>query len=320
MAATILVAEDSVVIRAVLRRYLEVEGYRVVEAADGQTAIDRCHEDPPDTVLLDIEMPGLNGHEVLAHLKADEELRSIPVVFLTGKTGTDDIVAGLRSGAQDYLKKPFETAELIARVGAAVRTKLLQDKLRDQSAEFERVSRTDALTGLYNRRHLEERLREADSAAVRHSRQLSVVMVDIDHFKRVNDTEGHQGGDDVLREFTRRLQAEVRGEDVAGRWGGEEFLVILPETDIEGAMTLAERIRASVANEAFAHGEHRFVVTMSAGCASGLPGDIDELVRRADTALYRAKAEGRNGVLAAPSQDGETVSSPDPSLPILQEP
>jgi diguanylate cyclase (GGDEF)-like protein len=319
MAATVLVAEDSMVIRAVLRRSLEEEGYRVVEASDGQAAIDRCHEDRPDTVLLDIEMPGLNGHEVLAYLQADEELRRIPVVFLTGKTGTDDIVAGLRSGAHDYLKKPFEAAELIARVGAAVRTKLLQDELRDQSAEFARMSRIDALTGLYNRRHLEERLREADSAAVRHSRDLCVVMVDIDHFKQVNDTEGHQGGDDVLREFTRRLQAEVRGEDVAGRWGGEEFLVILPETDIAGAATLAERIRASVAAEPFTHGTRRFAVTMSAGCAAGPAGDTDELIRRADAALYRAKGEGRNRVLAAPAPD-EAALSPNPSMPIVQEP
>jgi two-component system cell cycle response regulator len=320
MAATILVAEDSVVIRAVLRRYLEVEGYRVVEAADGQAAINRCHEDPPDTVLLDIEMPGMNGHEVLAYLKADEELRGIPVVFLTGKTGTNDIVAGLRAGAQDYLKKPFEVAELIARVGAAVRTKSLQDELRDQGAEFDRMSRIDALTGLYNRRHLEERLREADSAALRYNRCLSVVMVDIDYFKRVNDTEGHQGGDAVLVEFTRRLQAEVRGEDVAGRWGGEEFLVILAETEIEGATRLAERIRESVASAPFTHGPRQFVVTISAGCAAGPPGDTDELVRRADTALYRAKAEGRNRVVAAPAPTNEAASSPDPPMPILQQP
>jgi two-component system cell cycle response regulator len=188
MAATVLVAEDSLVIRAVLRRYLEREGYSVVEAVDGQAAIERCHHTPPDAVLLDIDMPGLNGHEVLAHLKSDRELKDIPVVFLTGKTGTEDIVAALRAGAQDYLKKPFETAELIARVGAAVRTKRLQDELRQRSAELDRMSRTDALTGLYNRRHLDERLREVDGAAVRHNEALAVVMVDIDYFKRINDT------------------------------------------------------------------------------------------------------------------------------------
>lgn len=296
--------------RAVLRRYLENEGYAVIEADDGQAAIDRCQQARPDTVLLDIEMPGLNGYEVLAHLKADPELQDIPVVFLTGNTGTEDIVAGLRAGAQDYLKKPFETAELIARVGAAVRTKQLQDQLRDRSAEFARMSSTDALTGLYNRRHLEERLREVDSAALRHDRLLSVIMLDIDYFKRVNDTEGHQGGDDVLKEFARRLQIEVRGEDVAGRWGGEEFLVILTDTPIEGAMTLAERIRAAVADEPFTVGDHRIAVTISAGGAAGPPGNTDELIRRADVALYQAKAGGRDRVVAAPPPDREMPASP----------
>jgi diguanylate cyclase (GGDEF)-like protein len=243
-------------------------------------------------------MPGLNGHQVLAHLKADDELKDIPVVFLTGMTGTDDIVAGLRAGAHDYLKKPFETAELIARVGAAVRTKRLQDQLRKRIAEFDRMSRTDALTGLYNRRHLQERFRQADSAALRHDQQLAVIMMDIDHFKRVNDTEGHQGGDDVLREFARRLQGEVREEDVVGRWGGEEFLVILAETDLDGVSASAERIRVAVAGEPFELGDHQIAVTMSAGCAAGPAGDPDDLVRRADVALYQAKAAGRNRIVA----------------------
>jgi two-component system cell cycle response regulator len=299
VTASILVAEDSLVIRAVLRRHLENEGYSVVEASDGQAAIDRCHEAAPDAILLDIEMPGLNGHQVLAYLKSDDGLQDIPVVFLTGRTGTDDIVAGLRSGAHDYLKKPFETAELIARVGAAVRTKRLQDKLREQSAEFDRMSRTDALTGLYNRRHLQERLRQACSAALRRGHAVGVVMVDIDHFKWVNDSEGHQGGDDVLREVTRRMQGEVRDEDVIGRWGGEEFLVILPETEPGGAGVLAERVRKAIADEPFDRGDHQLAVTISAGCAAEPIGDTDDLIKRADAALYQAKAAGRNQVMTA---------------------
>jgi two-component system cell cycle response regulator len=318
MNETILVAEDSMVIRAVLRRYLENEGYAVVEAVDGQAAIDQCHQSPPDTVLLDIEMPGLNGHQVLAHLKADDGLKDVPVVFLTAKTGTDELVAGLRSGAQDYLKKPFEPAELIARVGAAVRTKRLQDQLRDRSAEFDRMSRTDALTGLYNRRHLEERLREVASGARRHSYLLAVVMLDIDFFKRVNDTEGHQGGDEVLREFTRRLQGEVREEDVVGRWGGEEFLLILGQTEIDGVRALAERIRGSVGNTPFQLGDHEITVTMSAGCAAGPAGDTEDLIRRADLALYDAKARGRNCVMIADSDLG-SGSWLDPSSPPASE-
>jgi two-component system, cell cycle response regulator len=240
---------------------------------------------------------------VLAHLQASEDLRDIPVVFLTGNTGTDDIVAGLRAGAHDYLKKPFETSELIARVGAAVRTKRLQDQLRSRSAELDRMSRTDVLTGLRNRRHLDEQLGQIQAAGVRHAHLLAVVMLDIDHFKQVNDTEGHQGGDDVLREFARRLQRETRAEDVAGRWGGEEFLVLVPEPEVESAALLAERIRVAVADQPFDLGEHQRTVTVSAGWAIGPADDVDGLIRRADGALYEAKATGRNRVVAARSLD-----------------
>jgi diguanylate cyclase (GGDEF)-like protein len=313
MTATILVAEDSLVIRAVLRRYLEDEGYSVVEAVDGQAALAQCQQSRPDVILLDIEMPGINGHQVLAHLKADDDLKDIPVVFLTGKTDTADIVAGLRGGAHDYLKKPFETPELIARVGAAMRTKNLQDQLRDRSAQFDQMSRTDALTGLYNRRHLEERLRQINSAAVRHSRALALIMIDIDHFKQVNDIEGHQGGDTILQEFSRRLRRQVRDEDVVGRWGGEEFLVVLAETDTAGvsAFALAERIRHAVEGDPFEYGDHQVAVTVSAGYACGAAGDTDDLLRRADAALYVSKANGRNRTTAAPPDT--TVNAPQPA-------
>ena len=240
-SATVLVAEDSLVVRAVLRQHLEDQGYSVIEADDGNAALRVCSETKPDVVLLDIEMPGLDGHQVLRALKADANLCDVPVVFLTGRTGTEDLVEGLRLGAHDYLKKPFETSELIARVSAAVRVKTLQDELRNRNAELDLISRTDALTGLYNRRHIEERLRELASAARRHSSSLAVLMLDIDHFKQVNDTIGHAGGDAVLREFSARLQSVLRAEDVPGRWGGEEFLAILPNTELKGAVILGKR-------------------------------------------------------------------------------
>ncbi len=232
---------------------------------------------------------------MLAHLKGDSQLKDIPVVFLTGRTGTEDIVSGLRAGAHDYLKKPLEPAELTARVGAAVRTKVLQDRLRTQSAEFDRMSRTDALTGLYNRRHLVEQVRQLGSGSLRHGHSLSVVMLDI-----VNDNVGHDGGDEVLREFARRLLASKRDEDVAGRWGGEEFLLVIPHSDSAGAMAVGERIRSSVAAEPFDLADRQLVVTVSGGCATGIGDDTDGLILRADAALYEAKAAGRNQILAAP--------------------
>jgi len=221
--AKVLIAEDSLVIRAVLREDLEAQGYTVVEAADGEEALTASRVERPDVVLLDIEMPGLDGYQVLAALKADEALAEIPVVFLTGRTNTEDIVEGLRLGAHDYLKKPFEASELIARVAAAARVKMLQDELHARNVELDLVSRVDMLTQLHNRRHVEERLHELSAWSRRNGQVLSVLMLDIDHFKLVNDTVGHAGGDDVLREFAARLRRELRTEDVCGRWGGEEF-------------------------------------------------------------------------------------------------
>ena len=296
-SATVLVAEDSLVVRAVLRQHLEDQGYSVIEADDGNAALRVCSETKPDVVLLDIEMPGLDGHQVLRALKADANLCDVPVVFLTGRTGTEDLVEGLRLGAHDYLKKPFETSELIARVSAAVRVKTLQDELRNRNAELDLISRTDALTGLYNRRHIEERLRELASAARRHSSSLAVLMLDIDHFKQVNDTIGHAGGDAVLREFSARLQSVLRAEDVPGRWGGEEFLAILPNTELKGAVILGQRVCDAIADQPFSLSDGAtLAVTVSGGCAVGDSQDPEELVRHADDALYRAKETGRNRI------------------------
>jgi diguanylate cyclase (GGDEF)-like protein len=306
-SATILLAEDSLVIRAVVRSQLEDEGYQVVEAADGEGALAQCAAIRPDAVLLDIEMPGLDGHEVLARLKADPALADIPVVFLTGRTGTVDMVEGLRAGAHDYLRKPFEQSELLARVGGAVRVKRLQDQLRERNAELQALSRTDPLTGTYNRRHMDAELARLTSSARRHGQTHAVIMFDIDYFKQVNDAEGHPGGDVVLQEFARRVKATVRTEDVVGRWGGEEFLVILPLTDLEGAIRLAERVRAVVADLPIAVGDHDRIITVSAGCAAASGRDVRNLVHRADAALYAAKAAGRNRVVGATDPESSEV-------------
>ncbi|MEV6873004.1 diguanylate cyclase [Amycolatopsis sp. NPDC051128] len=298
-----LVADDSLVIRAVVRAALEEEGYRVTEACDGTAAVEQCQQNPPDVVLLDIEMGGLNGHEVLAVLKSDQRLKEIPVVFLTGRTSLADVVAGLRGGAHDYLKKPFETAELLARVASATHVKNLQDQLQKRNTELEQVSSTDTLTGLPNRRHLEEQLEKLRSAARRHKEPLTVILFDIDHFKRVNDTYGHVVGDLVLREFAHRLSAQVRREDTVCRWGGEEFLVILPGTDIDHARPVAERIRRAISAPPMIVAGHHLAITVSGGCALG-PGDsMDELIRQADARLYEAKDMGRNRIVAPPPAD-----------------
>ncbi|MEA2669250.1 MAG: two-component system, cell cycle response regulator [Chloroflexota bacterium] len=286
-------------VRAVVRAGLEEENYQIVEAVDGIQALQQCrHHPPPDVVLLDIEMPGLDGYEVLAELKAAPDLRHIPVVFLTNRTGMQDVLAGLRGGAHDYLKKPFEPAELVARVRSAIRIKQLQDELRQRNADLERMTRTDVLTGLCNRRHLEEVLAGTLSAAVRRQEPMAVLLLDIDHFKHVNDTFGHPVGDLVLMEFARRLSAEVRAGEVAGRWGGEEFLVILPRADLVEAVTVAERIRIAIAATPMAGAEHDITVTVSVGCGIGPCDSAEELLRIADERLYEAKLAGRNRTVA----------------------
>ena len=303
-AATVLIADDSLVIRAVVRSELEGEGYRVVEAIDGLAALSQCREDPPDVVLLDIEMPGLDGYEVLSELKGDVQLKDIPVVFLTSRAGMDDVVAGLRGGAHDYLKKPFETPQLLARVGSAVHVKKLQDQLQERNAELDRLSRTDALTGLHNRRHLDVELARLHRDSLRHQDPLSVLLLDLDHFKQINDTYGHAAGDDVLRAFAERLRSELRAGDVGGRWGGEEFLVILPRTDLDGARAIAERIRTVTAAEHVSSGTLSIPVTVSVGCALGPGTSIEAVVQVADTCLYEAKVMGRNRIASEVAPSG----------------
>jgi diguanylate cyclase (GGDEF)-like protein len=307
-AATILIADDSATARATTRGQLETHGYCVVEAADGAEAIRVCREERPDMVLLDIEMPTLDGHAVLALLREDAELRDTPVVFLSARVKPEDVAQGLRLGAHDYLRKPVDAGELLARVHTALRVKTLQDELRARNDELDRISRTDTLTGLSNRRHLEDRLAEMVSAARRHDRLLGVLVVDIDHFKPINDAHGHAAGDAVLRAVARRLRQIVRAEDAVGRWGGEEFLVLIQDATTGGVGTLAERMRAAVESLTVklpsGDGTH---VTVSIGwCLGG--GGADEridtaeaIIAHADAALHAAKAAGRNRVVSSPS-------------------
>jgi len=299
---SVLLVEDSAVVRAVVRSELVAAGHVVREAGDGAAALEACRDLVPDVVLLDVEMPGMSGWDVLAAMKQDPSIEDVPVVFLTGLKDTADLVEGLRLGAHDYLRKPFEPAELLARVGAAARVKRLQDELRRRNDELESLSRTDALTGLPNRRHVQERLAAVASLAERHASSMAVVVIDVDHFKWVNDLHGHAAGDAVLRELGNRLAARVRGGEMVGRWGGEEFLAVLPMTEAPGASVLAERLRQIIADEPYQlPGGEVVEVTISLGCAASRDADPEALVRSADAALYEAKRSGRNRVVLAQS-------------------
>ena len=297
----VLVAEDSPTIRAVLSAQLKAKGYSVVTANDGREALERLVEDHPDVALLDIDMPELDGMGVLDAVIGDPELATIPVIFLTGRVSSEDVAAGLDRGAHDYLCKPVESGELAARVRAALRTKGLADELRERNAQLERLSTTDVLTGLFNRRFVGSELERLILRARRYEQMISVAMLDVDHFKHINDQHGHAAGDAVLIEVATRLEQRLRGDDIVGRWGGEEFLFVLPETPAEGASIVAESVRAVISGEQFSLAACTLHVTASIGWATWELSDTsDDLLARADLALYAAKAAGRDSVRPAP--------------------
>jgi two-component system, cell cycle response regulator len=278
----ILVAEDSGLLRAVVRSLLAPAGHTVLEAADGVQALAVLRSEPVDVVLCDVEMPRLDGYGVLAAIRDDPLLSAVPVVFLTGYTRSDAAAEGLGRGAYDYLRKPVDEVELRARVQAAVRTKRLTDELRERNAELERLSSTDALTGVANRRRM---------VAAMEGMVTGAVMVDIDHFKRVNDVHGHDAGDAVLAEVARRLGEVAPPGALVGRWGGEEFLVLTDEPAVVAA-ALHEAVRAAPV----AWDDVTIALTASVGWA--IDGDDPaHMLRLADEALYAAKAAGRDRVV-----------------------
>jgi diguanylate cyclase (GGDEF)-like protein len=281
----IVVAEDSALLRAVACRTLVEHDYEVHPAVDGVEALALVRDHRPDVLLCDVTMPKLDGYGVLAALRADPAIADTPVVFLTSQTRSDQAAEGLRRGAYDYLRKPFDAVELIARMQAAVRTKRLQD-------ELQRLASSDMLTGLTNRR----RGAEALETAVQRG-GASVALLDIDHFKSINDTHGHEAGDLVLVDVSARLRAITGPEEVVARWGGEEFLFIAGPGDRAGQ--LADLAHAAVRSEPVAVSGAVLAVTLSAGwsASSGPDDDIGALLRRADIALYAAKEGGRDRVV-----------------------
>ena len=295
----VLVAESSEEIRAELVRGLAERGYRVAEAGEGAAALALVEREPPDVVLLDHELPGEDGMVVLERLREPDELKAVPVIMLTRSTDPELLVEALRRGAHDYLRKPFDPAELDARVMAAVRVKRLHDALLEANRRLARQALSDDLTGLANRRHGGRQLEREIALCVRHGRLLALVRVDVDHFKAINDSHGHQAGDEVLVEVSRRLAEAVRGGDELARWGGDEFVVLLPDTDKAGALRAAERLRASVAAVPIPVAGGELPITVSVGWAHWAGDTPDDLLARADRALYRAKDAGRDTVWPA---------------------
>ena len=289
----ILVIDDSPSIHKLVVARLRSEGLEVAGELDGEAGIARAISSSPDLILLDIGLPSVDGFEVCSRLKEHPQTRNIPVIFLTGETDTESMVRALDLGAVDYVTKPFNQVELRARVRAALRTKRLQDILEQQSF-------LDGLTGLWNRSYLDRRLESELTVALRYGRPLSVVIADVDYFKRVNDTHGHLFGDVVLQGVSEALRTHARRSDIVARYGGEEFGILLVDTTLHAAIYVAERLRISIESRLFeAHGE-AMSVTSSFGmsCTENIIGELtpESLIREADRALYAAKDAGRNRI------------------------
>jgi len=312
----ILIVDDHADNVVILRDRLRARGYSTLEAHDGEEALRAVGilDGPlppgtplPDLILLDVMLPKVDGFEVARRIKSDSSLPFIPIIIQTALDTTEDMVVGLDAGADDYITKPINFAELEARVRSLLRIKSLQEQVERQKADLSaindqlvRIARTDGLTGIDNRRRLEERLDETFELSRRLEEPFACVMCDLDRFKSVNDTYGHQAGDAVLRQLAQLLREQAREIDRVGRYGGEEFMLVLPGATADAAVAFAERVRKAVEGRTFSFAGAVIRRTISCGVAAWphpAIADVAALVRAADGALYAAKAQGRNRVV-----------------------
>jgi len=290
MREVVLVVDDELATRRMVRTVLEKEGYEVLDAEDGQEALTLLKVHLPSLVVLDIMMPGMDGLEVCKTVREDARMASVPIIMLSAKSKVVDKVKGLSQGADDYMIKPFAAPELVARIRSLIA----------RTSTYRRLGIFDGLTKLYSRQHFEQRLPEEVGRALRYETSLSLCMVDIDRFKDVNDTYGHKVGDFALKSVANYIQADLRMSDFSARYGGDEVVVVMPETTKSSAWKAFERIRLRLDSAEFAYenGSPSLRVTVSAGIAA-CPQDAtsgDALIVCADKALYRAKKAGRNRV------------------------
>lgn len=312
--STLLLIDDSDVERTNIAKILKQESIftEIYEARDGLEGFRILIDRKPDIVICDMIMPQYDGIAFLKMLGAESERKLVlpPVLMLTGVNNLSSKVQGFRMGASDYIIKPIDPTELLARVQVHLKLKKLQEHLLRQKEQLEKqnetlrhLSITDPLTGLYNRRFLLQRYEEEFVGSIRYHSPLSIVLFDIDFFKRINDTHGHQAGDEVLRFFAKTMVSNLRKRDFAGRYGGEEFMIVLPHTEGQGAVRLAERVRQECKKVRIHFENREFSITVSGGVASFpdlLCNTPWELVRASDQALYEAKNRGRDRIITIP--------------------
>lgn len=288
VTSSILIVDDDPQVSLLIQCLLNEEHYQVDVAHSGKEVLSRNDLKSFDLILLDINMPGINGYELCNELKESNETNEIPIIFLTGNCLPEDKVEGFQCGAIDYVTKPFHGSELLARIKNHLELKHNQDYLKE-------LALMDGLTKLYNHSYIHERLSEEISKTKRHNLELSLIMIDLDDFKLINDTFGHKLGDSVLKKVASSITDVLREEDIAGRYGGEEFLIILPNTDNSSAYNVAEKIRNAVKNLKWE--PKALKITLSGGVYSFSGETVNEFIEKADLLLYNAKDTGKDQIM-----------------------
>jgi diguanylate cyclase (GGDEF)-like protein len=303
----ILLVDDNPTNLSVLSHALKEIGYKIRVAIDGESAIEQIDNEPPDLILLDIQMPGIDGFETCRRLKSKPNALDIPIIFISASSGTENIVKGLSLGAVDYITKPFQKEEVLARVRVHLQLRFLTRTVLEQAIALKRVNQTleqlanlDGLTQVANRRRFDEQLEEEWQTSIHEKTPLSLILCDIDYFKPYNDYYGHQAGDVCLKEVAATIQNSLKSpRDFVARYGGEEFVILLPNTDLDGAIRIADLIQLNMRQLGIPHAESKVspYVTLSLGISSQVPSlelSAASLVAAADRGLYRAKKLGRN--------------------------
>jgi diguanylate cyclase (GGDEF)-like protein len=307
---TVLLIDPDISVTKILSERLRSIGFNTLSANDDVTAFKLIQTGSPDIILLDILMKMKNGNDILTAIKSHHNSQNIPVIILSSAVDVNSKVNGFLSGASDYIVKPFRFAEVLARINNQIRILNMQHELEKKNKELteknmllQQMAVTDGLTGLYNKRYILSRLSSEISHAVRYREPISFLMVDVDHFKQINDTYGHVVGDILLKEVAQLLRKLVREFDIIARYGGEEFLIVLPNGDIMGAKILAERLRDSIEKSVFNINGEKISITISIGIRNAdiklnfdSGSEVTKLINQADIALYNAKANGRNRV------------------------
>ncbi|HIK38620.1 MAG TPA: diguanylate cyclase [Geminocystis sp. M7585_C2015_104] len=295
----ILAVDDNLLSRALLENILQAEGYRTKIMADSEEVLVYLEYHNPDLILLDLVMPKIDGLRLCRQIKSNPKCKDIPIIFITASEEKENLLQAFKIGAVDYITKPFHPQELLARVRTHLDLKFTRDELRKALRELEKLATTDELTGVANRRHFSSIAEREFNLAKRQKRHFSILVLDIDFFKKINDTYGHAAGDYVIKSVACYCNQTIRKEDILARWGGEEFIILLPETALQDAVRTACRLREGIANLNLEFDSHPIAVTVSIGVSYFHEADasLNDTIIRGDQALYRAKNLGRNVVV-----------------------